>query len=79
MKFLGKLFGELGDNGKLLVTYIVSQIPGATSVPGLGTAINTAIADHTPAAYIDLGLQLLMLAAALVRTKKIVVAATDKA
>lgn len=70
--FAGRLFDEVLDNGKLLTGYLLYQIPEITSFPGLGTSIRTALVDHTPAAYVDLGIQLIMALGATAKSIKIV-------
>jgi len=70
--FLSNIKNQLLMNGKLLMGYVVSQVPGLTSFPGLTTAFKTALADRTPAAYADLAVQVVLAAAALHRTSKIV-------
>ena len=76
--FLKRLYQEIKSNGKLLAGYAVTQIPGITSFPGLTTSIHTAIADRTPASYLDVGAQLLLAIGATMRAKKIVVNAANK-
>ena len=70
--FAGRLFDEVLDNGKLLTGYLLYQIPEITSFPGLGTTIKTALIDGTPAAYVDLGIQLIMAIGATAKAAKIV-------
>lgn len=77
-KFLKNLFSEIASQGKLLAAYAATQIPAITSFPGIGTAFHTALADHTPASYVDLAIQVLMATSATMRAGKIVVAAANK-
>lgn len=47
MKFIGGLFNELLKNGKMLIGYILMQVPGITDYPGLVDAIHEFLADPT--------------------------------
>lgn len=78
MSFIGRLFEETFENGKMLIAYAAMQFDGITSFPGLLTAVKTAAADGTRASYIDLGVQILMAVAATHRAGKIVVNAATK-
>lgn len=78
MDFLKSLISEVASNGKLLTGYILTQIPGATSFPGVVTAFHTASTDQTAASYIDLAVQSLMLIAAVLKAGKIAKAANAK-
>lgn len=78
MSFLKNLATEILTNGKLVTGYIITQIPNITSFPGLGSAVKTAITDHTIPSYIDLAAQILMAIGAAIKAKKIVIAATNK-
>ncbi len=70
--FLKNLGVELASQGKLLVGYVITQAPGVTSFPGLTTAVTTAVTDHTPASYFDVGAQIFLALAAIHRVGKIV-------
>jgi len=76
-KFVKNLMGEIANNGKFLVGYVITQVPGLTSFPGLTTALNTALVDRTPASYVDLVGQLLLAVAAMHRAGKVVVKAAS--
>ncbi len=78
MNFIKNLINEIGVNGKLLSGYVVSQIPQITSFPGIVTSFKTAVADRTPAAYVDVAVQVIMAVAAAIKAKKIVVEAAKK-
>jgi hypothetical protein len=69
---------ELAKNGKLLVGYILSQIPGLSDYPGLVTAINKYLADPSSQNLVDLGIQLLLAGAAGHRAFKLLVAIFGK-
>lgn len=64
-------------NGKLLSGYVLNETT-LTSLPGIKTALITAVTDATPAAYIDLGIQVIMLAGAAHRAGKITKDAVQK-
>lgn len=78
MSFFSNLVNEIRTNGKTAVGVLLSQIPGLTSFPGISTAIHTALNDHTPASYIDVAVQLLMVVGASIKASKIVKTAVLK-
>ncbi len=78
MSFFKALLEEVKANGKFLIGYIITQVPGVTSFPGVITAAKTALSDQTSASFIDLGAQVLLAVAAGHRAVKVVKNAADK-
>ncbi len=69
--FLKNLFLQLKDNGKLLLGYLLTQVPELTNFPGLTTAIETALNDLTLKSFIELAIQILLAGAAGHRVVKV--------
>lgn len=76
--FLKALVIELWANGKMLSAFLINEVPGITSTPGVVTAYQTAMHDQTKASYVDLLVQILIALAALHSAKKVVVKAKEK-
>lgn len=70
--FIKKLFFEIAENGKLLLGYLLQEIPGLTDYPGLKTAIEDVLANPTRENFIKFLIQALMAGAAGHRAIKIV-------
>ena len=72
--FAKSLWEEIRKNAKTVIMTVgiaVIHTP-LTSFPGLNTAVTTALADRTPASYVDVGIQALIVIAASMRAGKIV-------
>ncbi len=70
--FIKKLFVELAGNGKMLLGYLLQEIPGLTDYPGLVSAIQEVLANPTRENFIKFLIQALMAGAAGHRAIKIV-------
>ena len=75
MKFFRELLSELKFNGKSLVAWLMNEVPGLTSYPGLIDALNAVASDPTNRSYIiNLAFQLLWAGASGHRFAKIIAA-----
>ncbi len=74
MGIVGSLWDEIKVNAKsvVMVGGVALVQSGLTSFPGVLTAIKTALVDRTPASYIDVGVQILLVTSASMRAGKLV-------
>lgn len=74
MGFFKSLFNEVKANAKTVVMIGGTALmqTSLTSFPGVLTAVKTALVDHTPASYVDVGVQVLLVVSASMRAGKIV-------
>lgn len=72
--FIHRLWGEIRENAKSVVMIGGTALMQTelTSFPGVLTAVKTALVDRTPAAYVDVAVQVLLVTSASMRAGKLV-------
>lgn len=78
VNFIKFLLVELSVNGKLLMGYLITQVPSLTQYPGLKTALETFLNNPSKENFIALAFQAFLAGAAGHRILKIVTSLMKK-